>query len=320
MSYKLDKINRTILYELDKNCRVSDNKLAKKVNRSRESVRNRIIKLEKDEIIQGFITSLNPSKFGYMFFKMYFKLANIPKEREKFYNYFKTLPGLYWFAENDGAWDFHTTMYAKNIKEFNNLKNKIYTDFKNLIIKRDTGVLVNVRQYPKKYLIENETSDEHTLFGDEIINNELTPLEKELITILSQNARISIVELAKKTNSSIDIIRNKMKKLEQQGIIIQYRIAINHTKLGYELFKALLYFENISEEDEHKLNEFCRKRKEINYIVRQFSAWDIELEIMVKNYEEFINIMNEIRLKFPTLKNYESLLMREDLWVFGQTK
>ena len=94
MAYKLDLVNKKILYELDKNARISDSQLAKKVNRSREAVRNRIKKLQDDGIILNFITSINPSKVGCMFFKMYFQLANIPEEREKFYEYFKQLPGL----------------------------------------------------------------------------------------------------------------------------------------------------------------------------------------------------------------------------------
>src|SRR3989344_4366352 len=233
MAYQIDKINKRLLLELDKNCRISDNQLAKKVKRSREAVRNRILKLQKDGIIEGFITSINPSKFGYMFFKMYFQLANIPQERKKFYEYFKRLPGLYWFGGNDGVWDFHTTIYAKNVKEFNKLKNKIYTDFKYLIIKRDIGVLVNVRQYPKKYLIENlKESTEPTMFADDVVENNLDELDKSILNNLAQNARISLVELTRKTKSTVDIVRNRMKKLEERKIIMQYRIVVNHTKLG----------------------------------------------------------------------------------------
>ncbi|MBI5393075.1 Lrp/AsnC family transcriptional regulator [Candidatus Woesearchaeota archaeon] len=170
MVYRLDIINRKILYELDKNCRISDNQLAKKVNLSRESVRNRIKKLQKEGIIQGFITSINPSKFGYMFFKLYFQLANNPKERERFYDYFKKIPGLYWFGGNDGVWDLHATIYAKNVKEFNALKNKIYTEFRDLIIRRDVGVLVNVHQYTKRYLLENiREAPEPAIFAEKDI-------------------------------------------------------------------------------------------------------------------------------------------------------
>jgi Lrp/AsnC family leucine-responsive transcriptional regulator len=320
MAYKLDSINKRILYELDKNCRISDNKLARLVKRSREAVRNRIKKLEADGIIQGFITSINPSKFGYMFFKMYFQLANIPAERERFYEYFKKIPGLYWFGGNDGVWDFHTTMYAKDVKEFNKIKNKIYTNFKHLIIKRDIGVLVNVRQYPKKYLSENiKERLEPAMFADDIVDNKLDELDKKILNNLAQNARMGLVELARKINSTVDIVRNRMRKMEKQGIIMQYRIAIDHTKLGYDMFKAFVYFNNLSEQDEKRLFEYTKQNAKILYLIRQLSAWDIELEIMARSYEEFTELMNDMRLKFAdSLRNYGFALMREDIWVFGE--
>ena len=71
-------------------------------------------------------------------------------------------------------WDFHTTIYAKNVKEFNKLKNKIYTEFKHLIIKRDIGVLVNVYQYPKRYIIEEiKEKQEPIIFADDIVENDI---------------------------------------------------------------------------------------------------------------------------------------------------
>lgn len=318
--YSLDKIDRRILYELDKNCRISDNKLAKMVKRSREAVRYRIKKLVNDGIIQGFITSINPSKFGYMFYKLYFQLANIPDERKKFYQYFKSLPGLYWFGGNDGVWDFHATLYAKDVKEINKVKNRIFTDFKHLILKKDMGILVNVRQYPKKYLVDDiKERPEPTMFADDILLNELDSLDKQMLNKIAQNARMPLVEIAKKTGSTVDIVRNRMRKLEDNGTIMQYRIAIDHTRLGYEMFKAFIYFHNLSEQDEKMLFEYAKQHTRICYLIRQLSAWDIEIEMMAHNYEEFISIIDDIREKFSkVLKNYEFCLMREDIWVFGE--
>jgi Lrp/AsnC family transcriptional regulator, leucine-responsive regulatory protein len=318
-SYKLDKIDRRILYELDKNCRISDNKLAKIVKRSREAVRNRIKKLEKDKIILGFIASINPSKFGYIFYKLYFQLANIPEERKKFNTYFKDLPGLYWFGGNDGVWDFHTTMYAKDIKQINKIKNQIFTDFKHLILKKDMGILVNARQYSKKYLYETKERPEPTMFADDILNNQLDELDKKLINTIAHNARLSLVQIAKQTNSTVDIIRNRMKKLKQNGTIMQYRIAIDHNKLGFQMFKAFIYFHNLSEQDEKKLFEYAKQHTRICYLIRQLSAWDVELEIMANNYTEFIEIIEDIREQFSNIiKNHEFCLMREDIWFFGK--
>lgn len=320
MLYKLDKIDRRILYELDKNARISDNQLAKIVHRSREAVRQRIKKLQNDDVIQGFITSINPSKYGYMFFKMYFQLANLPKEREVFYAYFKQLPGLYWCGGNDGVWDFHATFFAKNVKEFNTLKNKIYTDFKHLIIKRDIGVLINVRQYPKRYLIEElKERTEPTLFADDVVFNDIDDLDQHILKIVAQHARISLVDLAQATHASVDTIRRRMKRMEQLGIILQYRIALDHTKLGYEMFKAFVYFNNLSERDEERLFEYAAHQVTMVYVIRQLSSWDIELEIIAKNYEEFNGIMNGLRYTFAEIiRNYEFAFMREDIWVFGE--
>lgn len=326
MVYSLDKIDRKILYELDKNCRISDNQLAKIVGRSREAVRHRIKKLVDDEIIESFQTSINPSKMGYMVFKMYFQLANIPQLRKQFYQYMENLPGMYWFGGNDGVWDFHCTIYAEDLETFNRLKNQVYTHFKDLIIKRDIGVLINVRQYVKKYLIDIpgfhfKERLEPTMFADIVIHNKPDELDRKILNILVKDARISLVALAQKTNSTVDIARHRMKKMKELDIIIQYRIAINHTKLGYEMFKAFIYFHNLSEKDEQRLIEYAKQSTKILYLIRQLSAWDVELELMCNNYDEFNQIINEIRLEFANcLRNYEFVVMKEDVWYFWEKK
>ena len=62
MGYKLDKINKRILYELDKNCRISDNQLAKIVKRSREAVRNIICVGARPIAITDCLNYGNPEK------------------------------------------------------------------------------------------------------------------------------------------------------------------------------------------------------------------------------------------------------------------
>lgn len=322
----IDAIDRRILFELDNNCRISDNQIAKLVNRTRESVRYRIKQLQEKGILQAFLTSINPSKYGYMFFKLYFQLANIPARREEFFRYMKKLPGLYWIGINDGAWDTHATLYAKDVKHFYRIKNQIYSDFKDLIIRRETGVLVNVRQYKKKYLMEDEEKrvkipgyDSYVMFSDDIVYNEMDGVDKKILNALINNARIPLVDLAKQTKSTLDIVRNRMKRLQEKGIILQYRIAIDHAKVGYEFFKAFLYFNNLTEKDEQALFEYARSHPGIVYLIRQVSSWDVELEMICKSYEEFTAIMNDIRKRFvASMRNYEAVLMKEDIWFFGE--
>ena len=73
----LDLTDRKILAELDKNCRIHNSILAKKVNKSREAVKYRIQQLQNKGIIQNFITSIDPNKLGYYMFKIYLKNKKI---------------------------------------------------------------------------------------------------------------------------------------------------------------------------------------------------------------------------------------------------
>lgn len=320
MAYKLDIIDKKVLYELDKNCRTTDSQLAKKVKRSREAIRMRVKKLVDNNIIQSFTTSINHSKCGFMLFKMYFQLANIPDERERFHIFIKNLSGIYWFGGNDGMWDLHLTFYSKSVQEFDKIKNKIYKEFRHLILKKNIGILVEARQYIKKYLVEDlKERPEPSIYGGNIIPYELSPLDKEIIQLLIKNARISLIELARRTGSTIDIIRNRIRKMEEKGIIIQYKISINYTKLGYEMFKAFIYINYLSEKDEWKLIEYAKQHSKIMYLIKQLSAWDIEIEIVANDYQDFTEIMNEIRLEFANvIRNYEFVVMREDIWTFGE--
>ena len=157
------------------------------------------------------------------------------------------------------------------------------------------------------------------MFADDVVDNILDETDKKILNNLAQNARINLVKLSKKTKSTVDIIRNRIKKLEEKKIIMQYRIAVDHTKLGYDMFKAFVFFNNLSEQDENKLFEYAKQNDRILYLIRQLSAWDVEIEIMAESYEEFNRIMDDMRLKFAdSMRNYEFVLMREDIWVFGE--
>src|SRR3990167_4100388 len=115
---RLDLTDRKILIELDKNCRIHNSVLAKKVHKSRESVKYRIQQLQKNGIIRNFITSINPNKLGYYMFKVYLKLENIPNEREKFFEELKHNKDIYWYGISDGVFDCVFAILSKSITEY----------------------------------------------------------------------------------------------------------------------------------------------------------------------------------------------------------
>ncbi|MCL6089373.1 MAG: Lrp/AsnC family transcriptional regulator, partial [Candidatus Marsarchaeota archaeon] len=114
----LDKTDRRLLAELDKNCRIPNAQLARKVRKSREAVKYRIAQLQEKGVLLRFITSINPNKLGYRMFKVYLKLENIPKERERFFDELKHNKDIYWMGISDGAFDCVFAILSRDVTDY----------------------------------------------------------------------------------------------------------------------------------------------------------------------------------------------------------
>ena len=175
--------------------------------------------------------------------------------------------------------------------------------------------MVDTKQYNKKFFT-NDKDGTYVVFGGDVENNKIEELDYKILTILANDARISLAELARKTNSTIEIVRSRKRKLEEKKIILSYRIAVDFNKLGLEFFKMFIYFRTVSKKDEASLAEWMRTHPKALYYIRSLAPWEMEPEFAVESYKEFNQIVNELRKKFPhVIRNYEHLIMIEETWM-----
>jgi DNA-binding Lrp family transcriptional regulator len=311
---KLDKTDRKILAELDKNCRIPTTVLAKRVMKSRQTVDYRINQLVDRGVITSFNASFNPHKMGYKIYKIYVKLRNIPEEKSKMFAYLKSSGLVYWMGECSGSWDLIFGLFSKNDYEFFEFKNGLISNFHRIITQEQGTILLDVKQYPKMYF--TNTLAPPTMFAGEIVQNILDDVDFAILGVIVNDARISVQELAKKVQSTPTIVRGKMKKLEEKGIIIQYRIGVNLNTLGLELYKAIIRLDTYSKKDEQRLLEYLSRIPNIHYFIR--NIWEIEPELVVNNYQEYYTIIENLKKEFPyVIRTVDSVLMITDEWTPG---
>jgi DNA-binding Lrp family transcriptional regulator len=311
---KIDKTDRKILTELDKNCRIPTTKLAKIVNKSRQAVEYRINQLISKGVITSFNTSFNPHKIGHKIYKVYLKLRNIPEEKQRLFAYLKSSGIVYWMGECSGSWDLIFGVFAKSDYSFFELKNELTSKFNEIIVGEERGILLDVKQYPKMYFTNQIVKP--TMFAGEIVENELDELDYALLGEIVNNARIPIIELANKIKSTPIIVRRRLKILEQKEIIIQYRIGVDLNKLGLELYKAIIKLDKYTKDDERKLLEYLSNLPNVQYFIR--NLWQLEPELIVSSYQEYYQIIEELKKEFPyVIRTVDSLLMITDEWTPG---
>lgn len=311
MPEELDSIDKRILFELDLNARISEAQLAKRIRKSREVVHYRIKQLMDKGILLGYRPWVNLTKLGYHPYKIYLKIAGDEKEQANFFNHLKHRQDVFWLGIADGAWDVGLTFFARSTEEFFKKKNELFVRFGRIILDKKTGIVANAYVYPKKFLSKEERRT--MVFFGAVEFHEIDETERKILSQLLQNARMKLVELAQNVGSSIEVVRNRIKILEEKGILLGYTITWDYTKLGLEFYKTFLYFDKLDEENEKKLLEFCKQHPNILHVVRQVSPWDVELEIMVENYAQYNRIVHELRRLFPhELRNMESAILSED--------
>jgi DNA-binding Lrp family transcriptional regulator len=308
---KLDNVDKRLLFELDKNARIPETHLAKMVGKSKESVRYRIKKLQEQGIIQGFSIWIDPVRIGYKPAKFYLNIANIPEKKEELINYVKKDKRLFWLGVAEGAWNIGLTFFVKSNKEFFELKKELSTKFGDLILESYNAVPVGVYVCDRNFFHKTET-EWTILFGTEE-NHQLEDIDKKILKDLFLNSRMSVVEIAKKHQSTVDIVRNHIKKLEEKKIIFRYRVNTDHNLLGYEFFKTFLYFNNLTKNDEMRLIEYAKSEPSIIHFLKQISPWEIELEVMSESYLEYNQLIQRLTKEFAkSIKKVETAIMSED--------
>lgn len=306
--------DKKILYELDKNSRIPYSKIAKAVRLSQETVRYRVNNLIKNQIINKFFTVIDPAKLGYAFYKVMLKLHNIDnKQIQNIIKYLKINKSVVWLTTLDGSYDIGFVVKVSNIIDLNNLIDDLNSRYNKYINKKKISINISGEYLTRDYLIKKErdvkTEVSYTARFEPI---EIDSINKSIIQLLTDNSRISAIDMAQKLNISADSVIQRMKKLEKEKIITRYNIVINNNEINQIQYKVLIYLNNVSPEKIKSFVSSCRSNNKIIYIIKSLGEWDYELDLEVNNVDEFRDIMINLTKDFSEIINdYDALIINK---------
>jgi len=308
---KLDQLDRKILFELDRNARLTTTQIGKKIRKSKQFVDYRIKNLEKSKVLKGYTSVIDYSKLGYLSMRVYFKFQNLSPEKQKeIEESLAKDKEVWWLVTLEGVWDVGYAVAVKDVIDFYGYWDEVIRKYGKYIQKRSVVVYTHIRQFPKSYLINQENSDKGTLIGVSKLQ-EVKEFDLKMLKILSDNARIPLIELAEKMHTSPNVAKKHLKDLENKGIIQGYRAIIDVSFLGYRYYKSYINF--LHSDNLDGFGVFCQKHPNILNTNRTIGGRDFEIELQARSFDEFESIMNELRSKFPGMINdFEFVIAREE--------
>ena len=63
----------------------------------------------------------------------------------------------------------------------------------------------------------------------------MEPLDRHIVQVLAQDGRISFADLGRRVGLSTSAVHQRVKRLEERGIITGYRAVVDYTKVGLPL-------------------------------------------------------------------------------------
>ena len=310
MTKNLDLYDHKILNELDKDSRKSASEIAKKVRLSKVSVNQRINKLQKKGIIKTFMVQVDYRKLGYNICHIFYKLQNISSENEElFYSFLSKHNLIGYVARIDGNFDTYLVLVYQNNEQLDKILSEINNKFGQFIKEKNILPVVHTQYFGRNYLIkEKEQIIGSVIRGKtkEIIK--LDETDHKILQTLSQDARLTIINLAEKLNITKDIAHYRIRKLIKEGILQKFTINLDHKKFGNSFFKILVEL-NYNTNGKEFLSHISIYKNLIRTI-RLLGQWDIELDFEVENNLEMRKILKEIKEKLGKyIKTIDSLFV-----------
>ena len=126
MAVKIDNINKKILYLVQKDARISYKEIAKILNRSETTIRDRIKSMEEAGIIQGYTALIDKTALGLNFFAMILANPNSLLDLDEVTEKIKNVKNVSRVYQISGEYKIAIFMVATSYKELKeNLKKYI---------------------------------------------------------------------------------------------------------------------------------------------------------------------------------------------------
>lgn len=298
MKFRLDSLDMKILYALDQNARRPLAQIARKLGIGRNVALYRHNRLKEEGIIKGAFIEINTLAIGYHSFRLFLKTGNETEEmREKLESFLLADQNLTWFSKCLGPWDIDVVFTTRKIDRFQSFKERLFLEFNSIIEDFEIALLVNIHSYDKEYLIgqKREQTFAKTLSYE---RRSLDEEDETLLRLLTRDAAIPIVDLAREAGLSINTVKRRMRDLEKRKVILKYRLFLDTNKIGYQYFKLHVSLRHYSEQDLKGLRAFIETKPYIPYTDHYINGEDFEIELHLPDEREYLEFLSEFRKGF----------------------
>jgi len=295
---KLDAKNHHIISELQKDARISYTQLGKKVLLSRAMVKQRVEVLQKEGVIRSFETRINYKRLGFTHYECWLSFHNLsPKKKEEIINWFTSHPFSHWVGECLSTYNFRVTFIAADQQHMENISSEIRLVFGDILstikILTITGII--------KFIPQNLIEEKKPMKQPQLTKNKPVKIDQIdiiLLENLSKNTRIRFSELADQTGLTLQGVRQRVHRLEQEEVILHYSINIDRVAIEKLWMILLCNFTNLQEDTKNKLAQYILTKKFVGNTYILLGNWHYSMTLNANTVADLADYVSDLELTF----------------------
>ncbi|MEJ8812427.1 Lrp/AsnC family transcriptional regulator [Variovorax ureilyticus] len=131
-------------------------------------------------------------------------------------------------------------------------------------------------------------------------------IDRQLIALLRDNARMSVVALAQKLRVARATVQNRIAKLEADGTIVGYTVRLRPDAEGYRI-RAMMSIE-VDGPNGDEVRRALRGHPNVIALHSTNGRWDLLAELRADTLEAFDRVLTAIR-SIPGISNSETSIL-----------
>jgi DNA-binding Lrp family transcriptional regulator len=152
------------------------------------------------------------------------------------------------------------------------------------------------------------------LGGKEMID--LDVKDKKILYYLEQDSRQSMRNIGKKVGLSKDVVSNRIKNLEENGVIYNYYTVINTFKLGFNVLRFYIKLQFVTSDIKKEIIDFFLNNEYTNVVASIEGSYDLVIIFSMKDVNEIYQFWEKTLDRFRDyFESYNfSLYYKEQLY------
>ncbi len=121
-----------------------------------------------------------------------------------------------------------------------------------------------------------------------VLTGQLDEKDRLILKLLQQNAKITVREIAAKIHLSTTPVHERIKRMEDSGVILQYAALVNHAKVKKGLM--VICYISLKEHSKKSGTKFIKTINELNEVIECYNIsgeFDFMLKVVAESMDAY---------------------------------